>query len=298
MGRAVACAFVSTPPFLDLPEHVTPTRLPTPRGDLAGLSATPHDPPTGEPVLLVPGFTGSKEDFLPILSAIRAAGHPVLAIDLRGQYESAGDEAPSSYDVAALAEDVLAVAAGLGRPVHLLGHSFGGLVVRAAALADPSAVRSLTLLCSGPSSIPPPSADGVEQLVGVLGRVDLETIWSVKRGRELVEENPVPPHIEEFLHSRFVRNHPVGLRRMAEQLLSEPDRVEELAKLGLPMLVVFGTRDDAWPPSVQTDMAARLGAQVVEIADAGHSPAVEAPGETVRALLDFWDRTQGRPSRS
>jgi len=281
-------AIVSTPPFLDLPQHISPVGLPTPRGELAGLAASPDGPATGAPVLLVPGFTGSKEDFLPVLAEIRAAGHRVLAVDQRGQYESPGGEDPSSYDVAALAGDVLAVAAGLGEPVHLLGHSFGGLVVRAAALADPAAVRSLTLLCSGPSSIPQPAAGGVEQLVQVLGRIDLETIWAVKRGRELAEEAPVPPHIEEFLHHRFVRNDPVGLLRMAEQLLGEPDRVQELAALGLPVLVAFGVRDDAWPPSVQADMAVRLGAQVVEIAEAGHSPAVENPGETVLALLGFW----------
>ena len=45
-----------------------------------------------------------------------------------------------------LADDVLAVLAGLAGPAHLVGHSFGGLVTRAAALADPSALRSLTLI--------------------------------------------------------------------------------------------------------------------------------------------------------
>ena len=147
---------MSTPPFLELPAGVRATRLPTPRGELAALSAEPART-TGAPVLLVPGYTGSKEDFIAVLAPIAAAGHRVMALDQRGQFESPGDDDPSSYDVKVLADDVLAVLAGLGAPAHLVGHSFGGLVARAAALADPAALRSLTLMSSGPAAIPAPA---------------------------------------------------------------------------------------------------------------------------------------------
>ena len=38
--------------------------------------------------MLIPGFTGSKEDFLPILEPLAAAGRTVYAVDQRGQYQS------------------------------------------------------------------------------------------------------------------------------------------------------------------------------------------------------------------
>src|SRR3954469_19375886 len=41
-------------------------------------------------VLLVPGYTGSKEDFAPLLDGIAAAGLRAIAVDLPGQFESAG----------------------------------------------------------------------------------------------------------------------------------------------------------------------------------------------------------------
>lgn len=56
----------------------------------------------------------------------------------------------------------------------------------------------------------------------------------------------------------------------------------------MPVLVTHGDDDDAWPPSVQRKMARRLGAEYVVIPDAAHSPAVENPAATVRALLRFW----------
>jgi pimeloyl-ACP methyl ester carboxylesterase len=282
---------VSTPPFLDLPEGARATRVATDRGELAALTAPGRRDGPGCPVLLVPGFTGSKEDFIAVLGPIAAAGHPVTAVDLRGQYESPADDDPGSYEVSALAADVLAVARGLGTPVHLVGHSFGGLVARAAALAEPSAVCSLSLVGSGPAAVPDPSASNLTLLVQALPTVDLPTIWSVKRQMEL-ETSPAPPaEIEEFLRRRFLANHPVHLLRLAEQLLSEPDRVAEVAALDLPLLVLYGEHDDTWPPAVQADMAARLGATAVVVPGCGHSPAADEPELTTKALVQHWAAT-------
>ena len=243
-------------------------------------------------MLLVPGFTGSKEDFIAVLAPLAAAGHHVVAIDQRGQYESPGDDEPSSYDVKALAEDVLAVVRHLGAPVHLVGHSFGGLVARAAALAEPAALRSLTLLSSGPGAIPHPAASNLELISQALPLLDLESIWAAKRQLEAeAGAEPPPPHIEDFLHRRFVANSPVGLLRLAEQLLSAEDQVDELAALDLPLLVAFGPDDDAWPPSAQEEMARRLGARVTVVHGAGHSPAADRPAETAAALVEFWATT-------
>jgi pimeloyl-ACP methyl ester carboxylesterase len=285
---------MSTPPFLELPADVRVARLPTPRGELAALSAGPAQE-TRAPVLLVPGYTGSKEDFIAVLAPIAAAGHRVVALDLRGQFESPGDGDPSSYDLKVLADDVLAVLAGFGAPAHLVGHSFGGLVARTAALADPAALRSLTLMSSGPAAIPAPANQSIALLAQVLPAIDLETIWVAKRQIEAqTETDPPAPEIETWLHDRFVANHPVGMLRMAEQLLTETDRTDELRSLGLPVLVAFGDRDDVWPPALQAETAARLGARTAMWPGVGHSPAADAPDLTVADLLAFWAATESQ----
>src|SRR4029079_15497760 len=98
-------------------------------------------------VLLVPGYTGSKEDFLPILGPLARAGHPTVAIALPGQHESGGPEDAAAYTISALAKDVADVLARLGGPAHLVGHSFGGLVCRRVVL-DGARPLTLTLLGS------------------------------------------------------------------------------------------------------------------------------------------------------
>ena len=54
------------------------------------------------------------------------------------------------------AADVVRVARLLddGAPVHLVGHSLGGVIVRAAAIQDPSAFRDVVQFCSGPYGWP------------------------------------------------------------------------------------------------------------------------------------------------
>ena len=285
---------MSTPRSLDLPPGAHAVRLAVPRGELAAHVAG-EGAPGRAPVLLVPGFTGSKEDFSTLLEPVATAGHRVVAIDLRGQFESPWADAagqgssPAAYDVKELAEDVLDVARGLGGPVHLLGHSFGGLVARAAALADPAAIRSLTILASGPAAIPHPAASNLELISRALPVMDMESIWAAKRALERqTEATPNSPEVEDFLHRRFLAHDPACLLRMAEQLLTAEDHVDELAGLGLPTLVVWGPDDDAWPPAQQQSMADRLRARTAVIDGAGHSPAVDNPAGTAAALLGFW----------
>src|SRR6476661_2469431 len=62
-------------------------RFQAPSGELATLSMGNPDHPR---VLLIPGATGSKEDFALMLPQLAAAGFHVLSCDIAGQYESAG----------------------------------------------------------------------------------------------------------------------------------------------------------------------------------------------------------------
>ena len=60
--------------------------------------------------LLVAGYTGSKEDFAPLLAPLAEAGYRVVALDQRGQFESPGPDDPAAYSVTELGLDVVAVA--------------------------------------------------------------------------------------------------------------------------------------------------------------------------------------------
>ncbi|MGN6792942.1 MAG: alpha/beta fold hydrolase [Streptosporangiaceae bacterium] len=302
---------MSTPRSLRIPPQVSAHVIKTERGQLAALSAKPSSGAGDrQPALLVPGYTGSKEDFLSILQSLAIAGRAVTAIDMRGQYQSAPATDRAGYALDQLASDLLAVAATMagddGR-VHLLGHSFGGLVARQATLASPAAFASLTLLCSGPGTIAGERAQALRHLldflepagtnVTVLGTL-IGQVWHDQL-KPQAEADGTPPEIIDFLADRAMLSCPLGLAEMARHLLNCPDRTGDLAALdGLPMLVSYGEDDDAWPPDIQDMMAKQLGADRICIPGAGHSPAVEAPETTAAMLTAFWNQAEASPSRS
>ncbi len=252
-------------------------------------------------VLMVAGYTGSKEDFAPLLAPLCAAGYRVVAVDQRGQFESPGPDDPARYSVAELGADLLAVARVVadetGVP-HLLGHSFGGLVARSAVLADPAAFRSLTLLGSGPGRLTGPRVELLDHLGPLLdaGGVPLvhETLEQLAMTDPKAQAVPAPTRA--FYGRRFLANDAAGLRGMADAMTSEPDRVAELAATGIPVLVAHGVADDAWTPAAQADMARRLGARYAVIPGSIHSPAIENPPETLRVVLDFWTSVSVSPA--
>ena len=153
--------------------------------------------------------------------------------------------------------------------VHLVGHSMGGLIAREAVLLRTGRVLSLTLLGSGPAAIGGERAASLRQLLAVLDpheggmaddRDQLRAIVG-RCGRTSLEpqarRRAPTSTIIEFLCERTHRTCPIGLIVMARYLLTCPDRTDELAALTrprtaddpvLPVMVIYGENDDAWPP--------------------------------------------------
>ncbi|MGH3604481.1 MAG: alpha/beta fold hydrolase [Pseudonocardiaceae bacterium] len=272
------------------PHGASRVQVTVPGAELAALRARPAEP-VGAVAVLVPGYTGSKEDFAALLDPLCRAGLSVLALDLPGQYESPGPPCEQDYYPDPLGRTIAALVAELAAAgeVLLLGHSYGGLVARAAVLAG-APVTGLVLLDSGPGGLPPGQRrellDATEPVMRSQGS---ETVLRLLEARNGIVE---PPELAALLRARFLGSSSVGLLGMATGLRTEPDRVTELATAlrtrAIPCLVAFGESDDAWPVLVQRDMAARLGDEVAMIHDAAHSPAIENPSALLDVLLPTW----------
>ena len=283
-------------------EQLTPNTarritLPGPHGPLAALDADPAPARSRiGTLLLLPGYTGSKEDFAPILDPLSGNGFRTVAIDLPGQYESPGPDDEAAYHPLALGAICAVIAAELARtgPLVLLGHSFGGLVARGTVLAAASdgaaPIAGLILLDSGPAAF----SDGQrydalragEPLLRAHGK---EAVYdgTVAIGR--AARKTVPPDVAALLRRRFLQSSQAGLLGIGTALQVEPDRVAELHRVltlgGTPVAVIAGRDDDAWPLPDQQDMATRLGTELVIIDGAAHSPAVENPEGLLDVLI-------------
>jgi pimeloyl-ACP methyl ester carboxylesterase len=259
-------------------------------GSIAALVAEPETPCAT--VLFVPGYTGSKEDFLPLLAPLAEAGYRAVAIDQRGQYESSWADDEDDYLIGSLGADVCELAVALRQSaatLHLVGHSFGGLVTRAAVIAKPELFDTFTLMGSGPSVLGGERGQIVDAMIWILTEHGMNALIEQAEQRTLSDENfrRQPAVRQQVVLERFRANDPTGLRIMGTELRRVGDRTAELVETVVPKLVLHGVDDDAWTPDVQQDMANRLRATHAVINGAAHSPALENPEATLEALLSF-----------
>ncbi|UJP09910.1 alpha/beta hydrolase [Microbacterium sp. KUDC0406] len=258
-----------------------------PSGPLAHVAM---GPPDGERVLLVPGMTGSKEDFALMMPLLAASGYRAESYDLAGQYESfrAGPERlqppQQRYSLELFVADLIAVLEQADTPAHVLGYSFAGTVASAALAERPEPFATLTLLSA------PPVAGQALRGFKVLGRVS----WAVP-GRAL---GPVfiaalrhnvhraPEDRAAFVTARFALTRRRSVGDILALMKRTPDLDERLRTSGVPILVAAGARD-VWPDAAHRAFAARIDARLL-VLPTGHSPCETAPHQLTVAMLDLF----------
>ena len=250
--------------------------------------------PVGEHVgtaLLVPGYTSSADTFNMLLQPLSERGYKVVTFSQRGQCLSEGPDDTAGYELPRLGQDIHEVIQklGLGTDVHLLGHSFGGVVSIEAVLQDHSPFASLTMWNSGPRNM---GGDLLEQRAGLIEHgprayfVGNQLATGNDPEADLKGELNV---IEQYYYDRLMSTNPAQLEAGINILIDQVDRTLELSRTGIPVLVSHGANDDAWPIEMQRVMAEQLGADYWVIANAGHSAHADRTHASAQLLATFWD---------
>jgi pimeloyl-ACP methyl ester carboxylesterase len=115
-----------------------------------GLSFHVVDEGAGDPVLLLHGFPDSSALWRHQIPRLVAAGHRVIAPDLRGFGASDRPEGVASYAMPTLVDDVLGILGALGVDrVAVVGHDWGAGIGWALASLYPQRVRRYAALSVG-----------------------------------------------------------------------------------------------------------------------------------------------------
>ena len=197
-----------------------------------------------------------------------------ISYDLRGIGES--DLTPANYGVRDMAEDALALLAGLGiARAHLAGYSLGGCIGQEMALAAPERVASLSLYSSLDRMQP-----YLRRRYEILIKILLETtpeLWAMYSAFTAFGEEYINSHdaeIEDEVRTRAARWH--GKNAPAKEgllghyrALMGHDATGRLHAIRCPTWIAVGTSDTVTPPSYSKRLQALIQGSELRVFDGG-----------------------------
>jgi pimeloyl-ACP methyl ester carboxylesterase len=226
-------------------------------------------------VLLIHGAFAESASWNPVISRLRAESVDVVAV---------ANPLRSVSGDAAYLRDVIT---GIGRPVVLVGHSYGGMVITEAASGNDAVVALVYAAAFAP--------ERGESALQLSSRFPGSTL-----GDTLVT-SPVAGGGNEFrirpdaFHQQFVADATaaeaelmaVTQRPVTEAALAEGLPADVPAWRQLPSWFVFGDQDRNIPAAAQRFMADRAGSKGTrEVAGASHAISVGAPDQVTATILD------------
>lgn len=204
-----------------------------------------------------------------------------IRYDARGH--GASTRAKTSFDIAALADDAVAILDNLGiEKVHFAGLSLGGMTGQALAIHHPDRLASLTLMATT-AHMPPAQA--------WLDRAEL-----VRRdGTKAILDATLP----RWFSADFLAGEPAAIQRVAQEFCAMDSEgyaacCEAIARMDLrdllpgivaPTLIIAGRQDPATPPAMSEAMRDAIAHARLEVLDpAAHLLATQRPAETAALL--------------
>jgi valacyclovir hydrolase len=231
---------------------------------------------SGDPLLLIPGWSLSIEDMQPVRQALAPRFH-VIAADAPG----AGRSGPQPREYAASyyeddSRSFLALLDELGAsPAHIVGFSDGGEYALLMAELQPAAVRSIVAW-------------------GAMGKLEAPPAMIEALGN--VVDNPIPP-LEEFstyLKSAYGEENARAMTRSwAKAFAAIIDAGGDISwnragEIACPTLLITGEQDFIAPPPVVSELAGAMqNAEYIEAKGASHMVHHDSPEWLVTTIVDW-----------
>jgi pimeloyl-ACP methyl ester carboxylesterase len=254
-----------------------------------------HRGGTGEPLVLLHGFTDTWRTWELVLPALQAR-HDVLAVTLAGHAGGPKIDGELSDDTLAVAVERAMDEAGLPT-AHLVGNSLGGYT----ALRLAARGRARTVVALAPAGGWAEGDDSYrDTLQHFITTQDLvrtaaphaEAIAATADGRRRATEYITThhEHIPPELVAHQIRGVAgcVAARQLIEYALTHGWSVDA-ERVTCPVRLIWGTADRLllWPHAAARYREALPTADWVVLDDIGHCPQLDVPLETAQLILGF-----------
>ena len=264
----------------------------------------------GLPLLCLHGGPGSTHVGLTVLDPL-ADERRVVLYDQLGSGNSSKPSDPSLWTVDLFLAELATVREALGLDrMHLLGHSWGGMLAQEYALTQPEGLASLVLSSTLSSSLLwreeslrlradlPAGIRGpldAHEAAGTTDDPEYERAVFEFLHRHLCRLDPWPPIVEEMVRSTNLEvyntmwgpseAHPTGV-------LAGWDVTPRLGEIRVPALVLCGRYDEATPHQAETIVAALPDAELVVFEESAHLAPVEETERYLATVRSFLARVE------
>ena len=264
----------------------------------------------GLPLLCLHGGPGSTHVGLTVLDPL-ADERRVVLYDQLGSGNSSKPSDPSLWTVDLFLAELATVREALGLDrMHLLGHSWGGMLAQEYALTQPEGLAGLVLSSTLSSSLlwreeslrlradlPAGIREPLDahEAAGTTDDPEYERAVFEFLHRHLCRLDPWPPIVEEMVRSTNLEvyntmwgpseAHPTGV-------LAGWDVTPRLGEIRVPALVLCGRYDEATPHQAETLVAALPDAELVVFEESAHLAPVEETERYLATVRSFLARVE------
>ncbi len=187
----------------------------------------------------------------------------------------------------AVADRMAEAVAEMGNDAIVLGNGYGGFVALQMAIRHPRVAARLVLADCG-AAFSEAGREAFRFMAAASRANGLAAVTEVAMRRlfaaEFLEQHP------ELMRDRrqaFLRTDPQVFRAACDALAGL-DLRRELSKVRIPVLVLVGAQDEATPPPMSYELAAKLpNARLKVIAGCAHVPQMQAPQQFLDAIAEF-----------
>jgi 2-succinyl-6-hydroxy-2,4-cyclohexadiene-1-carboxylate synthase len=248
----------------------------------------------GEPLLLLHGFTGSIENWRPLVPHL-AKKFSVITVDLPGHGKTDSPTDFFRYDMSFVAADLVQLMHSLGHAYfHLVGYSMGGRLALYLTIHYPSLVNKLVLESASPGlknlaeqearrTFDNQLADRIEQ-DGIKKFVDFWesiSLWE--------SQKQLSPPLKLALRQIRLNNNPAGLANSLRGMGTgqQPSLWSKLKQIESATLLITGQLDHKFCGIAAEMLPTLPNSQHDTVQQAGHTVQLEQPVIWLQLTSDF-----------
>lgn len=244
---------------------------------------------SGEPLLLIMGFSGTMDNWDPIFFQLLSQKYQVITFDYRGVGQSDAGSAPLTMQL--FASDAAGLLAALGIPrANVLGWSMGTNVAQEMALSYPDKVDHLILYAAdagGDTAILP----GPDVIAGLSN-----TSGMLRERADALLKLLVPPqwmaghgdYFNQIFSESMETVSTPAVMQQVQAMMAWPGTYDRLSRITSDTLLVTGTDDVITPPGNSLLMVEKIPhAWLVQLKGGGHGAMYQYPEELAAIVGDF-----------